>query len=306
MNIRHGDYKTPTRRPRTKKAMREFLLEHPRYDTMGDWNNATSYARNVKLTHIDIPEECKETAWEILNVDHWGHITQFNDPLDIFQMSHNDSWQWGTNGRSGGYIMLYQGGREPSGYRSYCQACGQRNYTAVLLLPENPTPRDLLVKYVIEHNHWRPDIYHTQPEVQALGLPNEEVLAVVAETRNKYQDDKHHMWVTFNNECGVCRQPERVNYEKMPYRTFTTPGQGVDQGEDFAEWDMDYLRSRVDLVLEFDRAVDDAIANFIDYCRNHHVEEKTIKVAKKIQVAVANEGYQDEDENDDEDEDDDE
>ena len=32
------------------------------------------------------------------------------------------------NGRSGGYRVLYQGEKQPSGYKSYCTNCGQKNY----------------------------------------------------------------------------------------------------------------------------------------------------------------------------------
>ncbi len=35
------------------------------------------------------------------------------------------------NGRSNGYLVLYEGAQEPSGYKSYCTACGQRNYRPV-------------------------------------------------------------------------------------------------------------------------------------------------------------------------------
>ena len=48
-----------------------------------------------------------------------------------FNRKHNYLWQAGWNGRSGGYLVLYQGGTKPSGYRSYCTKCGQKNYTSV-------------------------------------------------------------------------------------------------------------------------------------------------------------------------------
>ena len=40
----------------------------------------------------------------------------------------NYLWQAGMNGRSGGYLVLYQGEKRPSGYKSYCANCGQKNY----------------------------------------------------------------------------------------------------------------------------------------------------------------------------------
>ena len=35
------------------------------------------------------------------------------------------------NGRSGGYLVLYEGELRPTGYLSFCTRCGQRNYRKV-------------------------------------------------------------------------------------------------------------------------------------------------------------------------------
>ena len=62
-------------------------------------------------------------------------ITQWqerlSDLLEDFGRAHNWLWQAGINGRSGGYVVLYRGGIKPSGYKSYCTHCGQRNYQEV-------------------------------------------------------------------------------------------------------------------------------------------------------------------------------
>lgn len=41
--------------------------------------------------------------------------------IEDFNEEHNFQWQTGTNGRSGGYLVLYQGGTKPSGYKSFCR-----------------------------------------------------------------------------------------------------------------------------------------------------------------------------------------
>jgi len=51
--------------------------------------------------------------------------------LEDFGRKHNWQWQAGINGRSGGYVVLYRGGTKPSGHKSYCTHCGQKNYQAV-------------------------------------------------------------------------------------------------------------------------------------------------------------------------------
>jgi hypothetical protein len=61
---------------------------------------------------------------------------KLSDLLEDFGRWHEWQWQAGINGRSGGYIVLYKGGIKPSGYKSYCAHCGQKNYEAV---PEGQT-----------------------------------------------------------------------------------------------------------------------------------------------------------------------
>ena len=58
------------------------------------------------------------------------------DLLEDFSRRHDWQWQAGINGRSGGYVVLYRGGIKPSGYKSYCTHCGQKNYETV---PEGQT-----------------------------------------------------------------------------------------------------------------------------------------------------------------------
>jgi len=97
---------------------------------MNSWNRSTSYANNIKLYKIDKPRDIDEDSWcEMLTITQWQE--KLSDLLEEFGGAHNWHWQAGINGRSGGYIVLYQGGIKPSGYESYCTHCGQRNYQKV-------------------------------------------------------------------------------------------------------------------------------------------------------------------------------
>lgn len=62
-------------------------------------------------------------------------MSEFYDRLHLFFYEfgnrHNFIWQAGFNGRSGGYIVLYQGYAKQSSYKSFCTSCGQRNYKTV-------------------------------------------------------------------------------------------------------------------------------------------------------------------------------
>jgi hypothetical protein len=114
----------------SRKTMIAFLKGHYRYDTMHSWNRATSYANCIKLHRLGKPEDVKDsTWWELFSLPEWGQV--LSDLLDDFARKHDYQWQAGINGRSGGYVVLYQGGIKPSGYLSYCTQCGQRNYQAV-------------------------------------------------------------------------------------------------------------------------------------------------------------------------------
>ena len=107
-----------------------FLKKHFRYDLMNSWNRTTSYANNIKLYNIDKPDDIDNDIWhEMLWITQWQE--KLGDLLEDFGRAHNWRWQAGINGRSGGYVVFYQGGIKPSGYQSYCTHCGQRNYKEV-------------------------------------------------------------------------------------------------------------------------------------------------------------------------------
>jgi len=97
---------------------------------MNSWNKSTSYANNIKLYNIDKPDDVdEETFWEMIGISQWQE--KLSDLLEDFGRKHDWLWQAGINGRSGGYTVLYRGGIKPSGYKSYCTHCGQKNYQAV-------------------------------------------------------------------------------------------------------------------------------------------------------------------------------
>jgi hypothetical protein len=115
---------------RYKEAMIAFLKQHFRYNTMNSWNRSTSYANSVKLYNVDKPQDVDNSTWhEMINISQWQE--KLSDLLEEFGRRHEWQWQAGINGRSGGYVVLYRGGIKPSGYKSYCTQCGQKNYQDV-------------------------------------------------------------------------------------------------------------------------------------------------------------------------------
>lgn len=114
---------------RSRKAMIEFLTNHFRYDTMNSWNQNSSYAHCVKIHSLGLSSAQIDKAYELIDMDET--YDNINDLLDEFAESHNYAWHVGFNGRSSGYLVLYQGGRKALDYKSRCTHCGQLNYKTV-------------------------------------------------------------------------------------------------------------------------------------------------------------------------------
>lgn len=114
---------------RSREDMTAYLSGHFRYDTMNSWNRSTSYACNMKVYNLGLDRETENKLWDLSQVPEF--YDRLNELVEDFGRQHNYLWQAGWNGRSGGYLVLYQGGTKPSEYRSYCTHCGQKNYRSV-------------------------------------------------------------------------------------------------------------------------------------------------------------------------------
>ena len=114
---------------RSRDEMVNYLKNHFRYPTMNSWNNSTSYACNLKITHLGLNAKIVDKLFDLIQTD--AFYEPLRDLIRGFGEAHNYDWQAGFNGRSGGYLVLYQGERKPSGYKSYCTSCGQKNYKTV-------------------------------------------------------------------------------------------------------------------------------------------------------------------------------
>ena len=112
----------------SRKAMIEFLSYHFRYNTMNSWNGSTSYAKNIKINQVKFPDSAtRDRAYELLDLD--AAFREFNMILQMFAEKHHFEWQIGRNGRSGGYLVLYQGYAKKSEHKRICHDCGQKNFS---------------------------------------------------------------------------------------------------------------------------------------------------------------------------------
>ena len=114
---------------RSRKAMTDYLRGHFRYSTMNSWNRSSSYAHNMKFHSLGLERDTVSKLFELFQCD--GFFEPFSDLIHDFGSNHDWLWQARFNGRSGGYLVLYQGERKPSGYKSFCPKCGQMNWTSI-------------------------------------------------------------------------------------------------------------------------------------------------------------------------------
>jgi hypothetical protein len=101
--------------------MLHFLKTHFRYYTAHSWNRATSYARKIKIHQLGLDRETENKCYDMLEISE--AFEDFTSILRDFALRHDFAWQIAQNGRSGGYLALYQGGRKDSGYKTRCNTC---------------------------------------------------------------------------------------------------------------------------------------------------------------------------------------
>lgn len=109
---------------RNREAMIAFLKGHNRYHTMNSWNRAMSYANCVKIHRLDLTREQMDKAWAMLDMEEV--FDAIHGIIQDWSVEHDWRWQVGFNGRSGGYLVLYQGGLDYQNARSaQCDTCGK-------------------------------------------------------------------------------------------------------------------------------------------------------------------------------------
>lgn len=115
---------------RSRREMEQFLNEHFQYYTGSSWNRSSAYACNMKIDRLGLPGDIVDKLFDLIQCSEF--YDQLGDLLRQFGEAHVYQWQAGWNGRSGGYLVLYQGELKPSGYKSFCTSCGQKNYRSVV------------------------------------------------------------------------------------------------------------------------------------------------------------------------------
>ena len=90
-----------------RKAMVSFLANHFRYYTINPWNRLTSYANNVKLQNLEIPNHLREKAYDFISCDDTGDYSDAVNEL-VLEFMDKTGYTVCFNGRSSGYLVLYE------------------------------------------------------------------------------------------------------------------------------------------------------------------------------------------------------
>lgn len=95
-------------------------LKRIMYWTMNSWNRSESLAYNMKIYNLGFSREIEDVLYKFL--DESNGLLQIDISMLIyaFEERFKHEWQAGFNGRSGGYLVLYQGGTNADG-SVYCR-----------------------------------------------------------------------------------------------------------------------------------------------------------------------------------------
>jgi len=95
-------------KPTDSGRMIAYVSGHFRYWTGNSWNQSTSYAHNVKIPRLGLDSETRDKCYAALDIPQ--AFDEVNEILEDFAVRHNYAWKISFNDRSGGYLVLYQGG----------------------------------------------------------------------------------------------------------------------------------------------------------------------------------------------------
>lgn len=90
----------------SREEMITFLENHPKYFTMNSWNRIRSYANNVKIPNLILPDSIRDKAYDFISADDNHYYNMCVSAL-IRDFQEDTGYTAGFNGRSGGYLVMY-------------------------------------------------------------------------------------------------------------------------------------------------------------------------------------------------------
>lgn len=260
---------------RNRSSVVDFLKMHSRYSTANSWNRGSSFSHCVKISRLGLTHAQRDAAHALLAAEGvWDHL-QYS--IDDFTQRMGGVYTIGSNGRSGGYLVLYSSCYEDTGYKSHCRSCGQRNFKLVEPQVGNAAEQVVLQSVIRLGSGHSASTYQQLPAIAALQLSDDELLRLVVKHRQLAGQ------TTIGNKCGACGKHDRANYLFSP-KSLRVSLASV--GEDIDDMNFSALRELARVVMEFDKACDAVRADFIQLTEEFEVEEQTVMVPRKVHVMV--------------------
>jgi hypothetical protein len=228
--------KISTRKAHTKGEMIKYLNDHFRYHTLHSWNQTTSYIQNIKICNL--PRKKREDQSKAYTLVSTAQAVQIvRNCLDTFHQQTDYYYSIISYGRSSGYLVMILSEGRDSGYKSRCPECNQLNYR---LTPPN---KDTLDNRIIQHllKDWTNETISHEPEILNFPATEDEKQHALTHLRPIYKD------FSADSSCGKCWFEQRENLTAPVYQT-SIHFNGIDEGEDFADWSKDDLRERTGTV----------------------------------------------------------
>ncbi len=256
---------------RSRVAMTAFLESHFKYDS--------SYANKVRFRNLGLNSAQMDAAYELMSADEnfWEHLESL---ISDFTRANSGYQTIVSGGRSGGYLELRDSRYEPTGHKSRCRCCGQRNYKRVAAPLKEGSPEAIIAAEVARSQcSWIDTVYLEQSAVQAISMSDERKLEIIRKAKLDLKD------ATLGNKCGACGsegERGRINFEKPPVSLSVSFGGTADDEEAMADWSIHDLRQRVKLVSEFDRACDSIRDEFISMLDNCEVIQEVVMIQKTV------------------------
>jgi hypothetical protein len=112
---------------RSRRAMIRFLSRHFRYDAMDIGHLDNAYACHIKIQSLGLDRETQRRLRAFIDADTAEFPNALRPLFDDFAKMYGYRWQLKLNDRS--FIVLQEGGCQPSQYRAYCRECGRLYFT---------------------------------------------------------------------------------------------------------------------------------------------------------------------------------
>lgn len=171
------------------KQMFHFLKDHFRYDTMNSWNRLQSIANNVKIYNLSLDGDCW-VALSMLNKDNYFAV---NMMIEDWEDEH-PNYKVGFNGRSGGYLVLYNKNDNQNVLPDYIVDGDYEDYKQYIkdyygTLKDNRSNLRYLTELVRDFDKLCDDIRNYVNELSKVDVVNEVLTEVVENFNEEYEED---------------------------------------------------------------------------------------------------------------------